>query len=576
MAKAFKHKATQVRSRMLWPFFVERDCVRDVVAQLTGRHVSGKQAWEEADVPDLYKDNFLDYIRNHWFGYDRSVSTYLRVPDELARDLLGGFTFQDRRADGDDATHRGALVDDGGEGGLPGIELFLIAPGVGLLSIALTPGDEVMPLESVRDWLAALHIGDREDSPMILRDGGAIEGLVDKEARLFDLINTLLNGPEGDDLLPGYEAVQRSLSAYTVVGFDEHVTFGTADDRAPFGPQLAALVGLWRSDYAGAADGALPVNELVMTECHWTAVNLRGAVHLVNDQPGDHPFNAHRVRRTFDKHFVQYLTALLQLWCAHRVSKDAVDLLHGTASQGPAEPSTEEDRIRRIRAGLPDLRKQILDFTLCGQFGQLSTGDRATRYYHLVRDALRVQEAWDHLKTAVAELDAELESRGLEATVKNILHVQHKIEWVEVFLISVYVVELAHIFALMLGFNHTYAAIGILVLAVGSAFGGIVMLRPWTPVKVDDPPKPVDPLKPTSQERVALQSHNLKSKVQEYDRRVVLVALVVALTAFLILGLWLFRAHHDGGGGHAEAGPASESRHVVASESGQSGPRLST
>jgi hypothetical protein len=181
----------------------------------------------------------------------------------------------------------------------------------------------------------------------------------------------------------------------------------------------------------------------MMNRRHWAGVGQLGAAHVVADQP-DTPFNDQRTIRVLHKYFIPYLTALLQRLTLHRLLDQAAKLAL----------SHPEDAL----VGFAQLRRELLQFAVDGHFVQISSRQAIHRFYQLTREGLSVSTAWEDVRRAIADLDAmyqaeraqqidrqtqQIASR-MEQNIRIVAHVQYMVEWIEVFLVSVYSAHLYH------------------------------------------------------------------------------------------------------------------------------------
>jgi hypothetical protein len=217
-------------------------------------------------------------------------------------------------------------------------------------------------------------------------------------------------------------------------------------------------------------------------------VGLLGAVHLVADQdPPEHPFNAARVPRIFLKYFIPYLAAILQRHTLHRVVHEASALVR-TAPQ-------------HLATGLAALRTHLLAFALGGYFTQVSTREVLHRYYRLCQEGLDVPYALTAARQALADLDAQFTTTRQVDLAENmqqlqtsmtrhlhtVAHVQVMVEWIEIFLVSVYAAHLWHMIEPHIywdwlhttGWGMPYGTWGVLLIALVAGLLTALVLRPW-------------------------------------------------------------------------------------------------
>jgi len=446
----------ELHTRFLCPFFFQWGGTAPAAAALEALRLPGRgfAIWERGQAPPFYREDLLAHVGA--FLFPEAEPGYLRMTNAAANSLLPP----------------GARVLIGGEPFLPvglvhgaGIELYLTARGVGALSIALVPVGPISPADALTfnhrlarasalspaailvphpsvdsaRW-ARLSADDRARVPAAPEPGAPAPDRIGRPGGVFtpmELVDELLRPLEGSKL----RLVQRTLSVYTVARFGE----GTDLDDATIAPQAASMLSrlaqVEGESHPGPASGEIAMAHARLNRCHWAAVGLLGAAHVVADQaPVDgvpRPFNDERVPRVRDRYFVPYLVALIQRLYLHRSIADA----------GAIVADADADRFRRLRTAL-------LEFGIRGQFSQVSTREALHQFYLVARRGLHVPEAWQDARQAVADLDAawaENRERGLAAkvaeNVTEITRVQRIVHAIEYLVASVYFAELWHMFA---------------------------------------------------------------------------------------------------------------------------------
>jgi hypothetical protein len=348
----------------------------------------------------------------------------------------------------------------------PRIEVFLSGDGVGVLSLALTPGPPGLPADEALDYnyrlaqcqpwaVRAVEI----PAPNLANVPPAALGSVQKppapgdplaermtrrgdKYTLVELIDELLAPLRADEALR-FRAVQPMLSVYTVALFGPEVDLGRADVRDRLAPFLSALVQIEEPGHAGASEVA--VAHALLNRRHWAAVGQLGAAHLIADQPPppgqeEHPYNRSRLPRVRDKYFIPYLMALLQRLVLHRSIETASTVLKAKG--------------RRRGHDLARFRENLLRFAVDGHFNEVSTREVLHRYYGVAQQGLDAPTAWEEIRLAIAELHAwESEARQRRLVRKVSRNVRHTakfkrfVHMTEYFLVSVYFAHLWHMFA---------------------------------------------------------------------------------------------------------------------------------
>ena len=172
-----------------------------------------------------------------------------------------------------------------------------------------------------------------------------------------------------------------------------------------------------------------------MNRCHWAAVGVLGAAHVIADQPPPSwadflPFNNERIYRVRDKYFVPYVLALVQRLVLIRIAEQATELMRSGDGRG-----------------LRELRMDLLKFGVGGRFSQVSSRQALHRYYRLVQEGLDVRDAWTDVRNALADLDALNLASNIANNLGVITRVQHAAHALEYVIISVYCAHLWHMFA---------------------------------------------------------------------------------------------------------------------------------
>jgi hypothetical protein len=229
--------------------------------------------------------------------------------------------------------------------------------------------------------------------------------------------------------------VQSHFSVYTVASFSSAVVFDDTSCLSWAGPFLSGLAQVEEPVHAGSSPGAVDVPNLLMNRCHWAAVGVLGAAHLIADQPApegqkDHPFNPQRMHRIRDKYFVPYLLGLIQRHVLNRMAEEAVELVR----------THNDDELRA-------LRMRLLGFGIGGRFSQVSSRHALHRYYRLVQDGLDVPQAWSEVRDALSEIDASNIAMNVATNVASMNRLQHAAHALEYVIISVYAAHLWHMFA---------------------------------------------------------------------------------------------------------------------------------
>lgn len=426
----------QLHTRFLWPFFIPRPDF-DRLPTVLG------SAWTRQQLPHLYREELLEPAR----AYLADGSAYFCFTD------LASLFPQALFATLSDGVVVPVKIPSGG-----GVELLVTRDGVGILSIALSIAD--VPTRTAVDFNyrlariavaapATLHVrhpseeperwsripeSDRSKIRPAPPPDAAAPNRIGKLGGTFTLAEVVhvLSQPLVN---AGARPVQLQLSVYTVALFDRSVALDQESCIAWAGPLLSSLAQVEEPTHAGSKPGTVDLPNVLMNRCHWGAVGILGAAHLIADQmPPEgmerHPFDAERLHRVRDKYFIPYLFALVQRLVLNRMGMEAVALARSRDAQA-----------------LSALRTSLLEFGIGGRLSQISSRQALHRYYRLAQEGLDVREAWGDVRDALSDMDAS----NIAADVANNLHVitgvQHAAHALEYVVISVYVAHLWHMFA---------------------------------------------------------------------------------------------------------------------------------
>jgi hypothetical protein len=306
------------------------------------------------------------------------------------------------------------------------------------------------------EQLAAIDPVPAEGSPMIERLDSP-----DGSFNMVELIRHLLKPLESHGMkpLPRHKSEPPSITptdagendhkpsthgellVYTVARFGDAADLADPAIRAALTPFLSSLAQVEESLHAGVAAADFCLANGVLNTRHWMAVGLLGIAHLISDQPPttkgaetvDVPFNEQKMAIVRDKYFIPYLIALLQRLALNRAIDEA----------GELASSAEDD----AAAQLASLRTGLLRFAVGGHFTHISTRQVLHRYYQIVREGLDVPVLWEEVRRAIADIATNEVTRKIDQNLGLVAHVQVMVEWIEIFLVSVYAAHLWHMFA---------------------------------------------------------------------------------------------------------------------------------
>ena len=498
--------AKELQSRFLYPFFFKRDSVQELSQAFLAVKVTGKtplELWECSAPHEFYKEELLDHVEEFLFS---SGCSYLKLTNPVTSRWFNSVEVQLKEKELWKPLH---LVERAN------IEIFLSRYGSGVLSISLEPGDWITQIKEIINFnyhLSKLRFGNaarlriphpqddpakwgalpqnvKDKIPAPPNDGTSIEDRLGKAGGIFtpaELVEELMKPAKAFE----FRKVQDEHSLFTVARFKANADFGMDSIREEFGPLLSCLAQVEETGHSGFAGAEPPLSNAVLNRRHWVAVGLLGVAHLVSDQePPDHPFNEQRMPRVFLKYFIPYLVALFQRLTLHRIVEEAGNIMTSWPS------------------ALPELRSWLLEFSVHGFFTHLSVREVLHRYYRLCQNGLDVPDALAQARGAIAEIDArqstetqirigektaqvqEQMAQNVAATTKLqqdmekhlgiVARVQRMLEWIEIFLVSVYAAHLWEMFASHVEAMQPYIAHGVLFWAFVGGFVAFICLKPW-------------------------------------------------------------------------------------------------
>ena len=484
----------ELYSRLLYPFHLDSGDIDTFSSSLRGLKIGRfENVWEAAEPHALYSEELLGNARSFLFAGGTGNCRYLRLRDGVADAIF----------------HHAVLQLDQkvpiGIDPRAGVELFLASQGAGVLSFAFKiefaaeepalavefnyrlsqlprynaselqiphPADDPKRWEKIPEAKrAGIPLPPAKDAPLTQRLATAGGSFF-----LQELVDAILPPLNANGLAP----IQPDFSVYSVLRLGSQTDMGEDDVQRVLGPILSGLTQVEERAHAGAIADDLPVVHLLLNRRHWAAAGQIGSAHLIADQPplpGQKvfPFNEERVARVFLKYFIPYLMALLQRVVLHRTCSAAGKLMQQNQEQ--ATPAFDA------------LRLSLLQFSTQGHFTQVSTRDALHRYYEIARRGLDVDTAWSETTRTLGEIDTRFSARRQEklardtaSSLKFMAKTQHLIEWVEIFLVSVYAAHLYHMSVSGLESHSLKWMHHPLVFLTVAFLGGAVtalLLKPW-------------------------------------------------------------------------------------------------
>lgn len=447
-------------SRFIYSFFHSENSTDSTLTALQTLKIGEKTVWHPVEKPkEFYRQEMLTSLVQ--FIFDQPPQ-YLVVNPEIANQWFGkGITVTfGKNKDGSPKESFDAKLSTQTE-----IEIFLLPQGVGVLSIPLTAvenDDESVvkrfnyrlsqALDAKIPQLSLPHNNHPNAPAAPAEDSLLLERLGKRGGKftLVELRNFLLNPLN-------FEEIQAQFSVYSVVRFDD-TDFSDSNIQTALFPLLVGLTHIEEPLHAGSLD----VPHKVLNTRHWSAVGTLGAIHFVADQAGAIEFNEQRVPTVFNKYFLPYLAVLLQRLILHRILQQA--------------QTTLRDHQQDVTKDLQNLHADMLTFMLKGYLGEVSSREVINQYYFLARKALRVEESFEILRRALhdADLKEDVKFQCQSAdesknSLNQMIAMQRKIEWLEMFFASYYAGALAHYIGYG-WFNHAFSSASTLFWAFFAGF----------------------------------------------------------------------------------------------------------
>jgi hypothetical protein len=197
------------------------------------------------------------------------------------------------------------------------------------------------------------------------------------------------------------------------------------------------------------------VPTLLLSDSHFAATCIQGSAHVLIDQGLD--FDRQRVDRCTHQYFVDFLAAT-----------QLRSTLQAIGERTWKYARLKEPKARDVR----DLQMECTVMLTRADLHHVSEREAHNRFYRHCLDALGVPTQISVLKEAVSDFEKGLSARRQLRTAVASKHIQNKVEWIEVFLISVYAFEVAEALGKELHFSHGYVGYGsllVLILSLGLA-----------------------------------------------------------------------------------------------------------
>ena len=282
------------------------------------------------------------------------------------------------------------------------------------------------------------------------------------------------------------EGEQGQLMGYSVVEFDDTVGFANA---APYLAQLCAMAQLEEAAHPPTVATQGIVETLALTDKHLAAATSMGVVHFVARQfPADRalPYDDGRAARLLVKYFASTLAAYFQfigvngymrqaVLVLDRASKEARETPGDWDAAAPADPVVE-------------FSDEVTRFTASANLALINRRESHNRYYQCLRRAFHVEQAMRTLQYTLRDMSLSREARGqvralgmmhqhqvlLGKTQEELHQNETRLGNLELFVVLVYVVEMARIFGELTGAKAAYT----LWTAVTGLFGTLAVVMP--------------------------------------------------------------------------------------------------
>lgn len=371
-----------------------------------------------------------------------------------------------------------------------GVEVFLSSCGAGVLSVSLLRSshdqlggftdaeiqDTVYHLSHLKYRVPVLRQPHRETDPQLSAERNeqpltypaplADESGRDRQLRVWrdhlgkpglpftlpDLLDGLLGPTENQGVL---RRTQSQLLVHTVVLFPCSPGLTDPEQRPRYVRLLAALAQLEESMHAPIPDEDAKVDYVALDTHHLVAVSTLGACHCAADQwPRNEDgvrqdFDAQRLHKLTSKHFVAYLAALLQRVALLHFRQQAATL--ATTLQQNASSSAHGRQLQRLHL-------DVSCFAAAGVAADVSRRRAVNRFYALAQEALHITRGLSELHASLRDIASAESSRAdrehlerlsntqdkVALMQQEVVATQHKLEWIELFIVTFYAYELVH------------------------------------------------------------------------------------------------------------------------------------
>jgi hypothetical protein len=331
-----------------------------------------------------------------------------------------------------------------------------------------------------------------------------------------------------------YQAESRNMANVAIL-VPQSCSLEEAVNRGRALSELSQLSQLHTTTHPGEMAGESHSVPLVINRTHVASMSLSGVAHgVAREIPGDgavNPYDVTHLRRAHFEYFVAWLLAVIQRLALRQSIERGVRLVQlrrhvackidrlerermllklkrkevqeqggafRQALQGllPSGSVLEVDqRLRQVRKDKEpvraelqrlerhwsSLRSQFLDFSLQGEFVQVSPRSTVQHFYDKAQEATQVPAALTKIRNAMADWDnaqraeeAAGVARKATGSIRAIKRMQGNLEWVEIFILGACLVEVVH----YLGEHGGVVAGALLILGFAGLYAAIRIFRP--------------------------------------------------------------------------------------------------
>jgi hypothetical protein len=208
---------------------------------------------------------------------------------------------------------------------------------------------------------------------------------------------------------------------------------------------------------------------------HLCCIDLAGAAHVaIIEQPNPGQYDRERLRRIQMDYFTGYLLAVLQRQSLQQIIEESVAV---------SRLSCKEQSESRN-----PLLEKVLRFGLEGEFVQVSWRTPVQKHHELAQKACGIHEGLATARQAIAEFHQMAAAEEAKKRKEESELTERSIHLLEVFIVTFYSVELAHILGEAFQFGHTpflaWSLIGVALSSflMGSLLVSWTCLKEWRPI----------------------------------------------------------------------------------------------